>query len=167
MSNLLWSLERPIEQKRLLNPAYFAALLWAAARGYNGVAGDGMPYPLIFLVPPTVLHRYTRQRLPRTTRTSLVAWLQDNTEVQLLFADRATSLVPFVKEGLIFGTNGALLAIESNRIIAAKKPRSMAQLLRESSSEVKESFAKAEFVGKWFASSGSYRTVMALWGIMP
>ncbi len=59
------------------------------------------------------------------------------------------------------------LNISSSRIMAAPRPRSMARFLKESSDEVQDCMAKAKFVGKWFASSGDYTTVMTLLGVMP
>jgi hypothetical protein len=58
-----------------------------------------------------------------------------------------------------------MLNVSATRIVAAPRSRSMARFLRESSNEVKDCMKKAKFVGRWFASSGDYTTVMALWGI--
>lgn len=161
-----WS-DRPIEQARLLNPAFLAALIWSCAEGYYSINQQGIPYPLSFVAMPIVLHKPTRAILPRAIRTSLAAWLGENTHVHVHFIERATSLVPIVKEGVLFGVNGQLLSLTSSQIMAAPRPRSMARFLRESSDEVRDCMEKAKFVGRWFASSGNYTTVMALWGVMP
>lgn len=126
-----------------------------------------MPYPLSFIAMPIVLHKSTRESLPRAISTSLVTWLGENPQVHIRFADRATSLVPLIKEGVLFGVNGQMLNVSSSRIAAATKPSSMARFLRESSDEVRDCMAKAKFVGRWFASSGDYTTVMTLLGVMP
>jgi Family of unknown function (DUF6521) len=161
-----WS-DRPIEQARLLNPAFLAALIWSSAEGYGSIDDQGIPYPLLFIAMPVVLHKSTRESLPRAISTSLAAWIGENPQVQVRFGERACSLVPLVKEGILFGANGQLLTLPSARIIAAKRPRSMASFLREASDEVNDCIAKSKFVGRWFASSGDYTTVMALWGIAP
>lgn len=161
-----WS-DRSIEQARLLNPAFLAALIWSCAEGYGSIDAQGIPYPLSFVAVPVVLHKSTRESLPRAIRTSLAAWLGENPQVHVRFAERATSLVPLIKEGVLFGANGQMLNISSSRIVAAPRPRSMARFLRESSDEVQDCMAKAKFVGRWFASSGDYTTVMTLLGIMP
>lgn len=162
----LWS-ERPIEQARLLNPAFLAALIWSCADGYYSLRQEGIPYPLLFVSISVILHKSTRESLPRTVRTSLVAWLGENAQVHVRFVERATSLVPHIKESVLFGVNGQLLNLSSSRIVAETRPRSMARFLRESSNEVQVCMTKAKFVGKWFASSGDYTTVMALWGVKP
>jgi len=161
-----WS-DRPIEQARLLNPAFLAALLWSCAEGYGSIDTQGIPYPLSFVAMPIVLHKSTRESLPRTVRTSLAVWLGENPQVHVRFAERATALVPLIKEGVLFGANGRMLNISSSRIMAASRPRSMTRFLRESSDEVQDCMAKAKFVGKWLASSGDYTTVMTLLGVMP
>jgi hypothetical protein len=161
-----WS-DRPIEQARLLNPAFLATLIWSCVEGYCSIDQEGIPYPLLFVAMPVILHKATREGLPKTVRTSLAAWLGENAQVNFPFAERATTLVPLVKEGVLFGVNGQLLSLSSSRIVAAPRPRSMARFLRESSDEVRDCMVKAKFVGKWFASSGDYTTVMALWGVTP
>jgi Family of unknown function (DUF6521) len=163
---VLWS-DRPVDQARLLNPAFLAALIWSCTEGYGSIDAQGMPYPLSFVAMPVVLHKFTRERLPRAISTSLATWLGENPQVHIRFADRATSLVPLIKEGLLFGVNGQMLNVSSSRIAAATRPSSMARFLRESSDEVRDCMAKAKFVGRWFASSGDYTTVMTLLGVMP
>lgn len=166
MTTSIWS-DRPVEEARLLNPAFLAALLWSCTNGYSSVEEQGMPYVLSFVAVPVILHKATRERLPRSVRTSLAAWLAENAQVHVRFAERATSLVPLVKEGILFGANGHLIEISSSRVVAAPRPSSMARFLRQSSDEVSTCMTKAKFVGKWFAASGSPTTVMALWGVAP
>ena len=159
--------ERSLEQARLLNPAFLGTLLWSCARGYASVVNGFQPYALSFLVAPAVLHKSTRESLPITIRTSLVAWLGENPRVHVGFSERAIALVPLVKEAILFAANGGLLQVQEARIVAGARPRGMAKFEREASAEVKACIKKAEFVGKWFALSGEYTTVMALWGVAP
>jgi hypothetical protein len=166
MTIIPWA-ERPIEQARLLNSAFIAALIWSCTEGYSSVDQQNIPYPLLFVAMPVVLHKATRLILPRSIRTSLATWLAENTQVHIYFTERARSLVPIVKEGVLFGINGQLFSLSSSQLLAAPRPRSMARFLRESSDEVRDCMEKAKFVGKWFASSGDYITIMALWGVMP
>jgi Family of unknown function (DUF6521) len=76
-------------------------------------------------------------------------------------------LVSLVKEGILLGANGQLIEVSSSRIIALKRPSSMKVFLAQASEEVNDCMKKAKFVGKWFASSGEYTTIMALWGVAP
>lgn len=159
--------ERPIEQARLLNPAFVGTLLWSSARAYAATADQAQPYAISFLVAPIALHKSTRDSLPTTTRTSLVSWVGENPRVIVGFAERARALVPLVKEATLFASNGGLLRVYQSRIVAESRPRSMARFEREASDEVKACIKKADFLGKWFALSSDYTTVMALWGVAP
>ena len=122
---------------------------------------------LAFVAVPIVLHKMTREGLPNTTRTSMASWLGENARAQVGLADRARALVPLVKEAVIFASNGAMLTIHESRLVTSDRPRSMARFEREATDEVKDCIKKAEFVGKWFAGSGDYTTLMALWGVAP
>ena len=161
-----WS-ERSLEQARILNPAFLGTLVWSCARAYGAAAGENQPYAISFLMAPVILHKGTRETLPTTTRTSLVAWLSENPKLLVGFDDRARSLVPLVKEAILFASNGGLIQIRDARVVAGGRPRAMAGFEREASEEVKACIKKADFVGKWFALSGGYTTVMALWGVSP
>lgn len=166
MSTTPW-IERPPEQARLFNPAFVAATVWSCARGYASAQDGGLPYALAFVGAPIALHKATREELPRSTRTSMASWLAENPRALVGFADRARALVPLVKEGILFGSSGQMLTLDDARLEAADRPRSMARFEREATDEVKACVKKAEFVGKWFAGSGDYTTIMALWGVAP
>ena|SRR3972149_4917899 len=160
--------QRPHEEAYLLNPAFCATVITASALAYSSVETVGMPFPLAFMILPTVLHKLTRESLPRDTRTSLAAWLQENGMAKILFADRVISLKPFTREAVVFGAQHSWLAIQANgHLIALMKPRKMDLMVRKLDSEPRESVTRARFVGKWFALAGTAQTVMALWGIRP
>ena len=166
MSTTPWA-ERPAERARLFNPAFVGATIWSCARGYESVRVGGLPYALAFVGTPIALHKATREGLPRTTRTSMASWLTENPRALVGFAERARALVPLVKEGILFASSGQMLTLDDGCLVAADRPRSMARFEREATDEVKACLKKAEFVGKWFAGSGDYATVMALWGVAP
>jgi Family of unknown function (DUF6521) len=128
MTTPVWS-DRSVEQARLLNPAFLAALLWSCSEGYKSVAEQGIPFPLTFIAMPVTLHKATRESLPKTTRTSMATWLVQNPQAHVRFAERATALVPLIKEGILFGANGKLIEVSSSQIIAATRPRSMNSFL--------------------------------------
>src|SRR4051794_20248722 len=75
-----------------LNPALVATVLAAASDGYRTERRRTMSWPLAFLVAPLVLHRTTRQALPRTTATHLTAWVSRNAALHAGFPARARSL---------------------------------------------------------------------------
>ena len=165
MSLATWA-DQPLEEARLLNPAFLGALLWACASGHAQEKGR-LPYPLAFLALPIVLHRATRTVLPRGIRTSLPAWLGAHPRVLVGFQERAGALVPATKSALLFATSNGLISVVDEGVRAAPRPRAMASFERETTDEVRECLKKARFVGRWFAQAGSATTVMALWGVTP
>lgn len=166
MSATPW-IERPPEQARLFNPAFVAATIWACTRGYASVGERGLPYAITFVAVPITLHKATREDLPQSTRTTMASWLAKNPQALVGFAERACSLVSLVKEGILFASSGQMLTVDDARLVAARRPRSMARFELEATEEVKACVKKAEFVGKWLAGSGDYTTAMALWGVAP
>jgi hypothetical protein len=162
-----WSQRSP-EERALLNPGFCANLLWHAARGYADVNAAGLSFEEAFLVLPFVLHRETREALPRDTRTSLAVWLESNPLARGRIATRAQLLVQFTKEGMLFGGAHGFIRTKEGRIYADEAwKRAVNSSLRESSDEVRGCAKRAEFLGKWFAQTGSAPTVLALMGVRP
>jgi len=159
---------RSREEAYLLNPSFCALVAWSSAVGYQGDGGERMPYVLPFVAVSLTLHRPTRQALPRTVRTSMAAWVEENTYFRVGFAERARSLVPFVREALLFGAVHGLFAFDDERrLVPTPRPQTLRRYLQDATDEVRECVKKAEFVGKWLAASGSVETTMALWGVRP
>jgi hypothetical protein len=165
--NLAWA-ERPTEVANLLNPAFTGAALRMAVSGYVGEAKVGMPFELAFLVFPFALHRATRSRLPRAVSTLLHTWLQENRDVVVQFPERAKSLVPFTKEAIVFTCQRDVLTLDDEGAIhpGNAKLKKLASY-RTASDEIKDALGRAEFVGRWFALSGSPVTILTLLGVRP
>lgn len=162
-----WS-SRTHEERALLNPAFCASLVWCAARGCTREGRNAISLEEAFLILPMVLHRGTRQSLPRSTRTSLAVWLDDKPLSRGRIAGRARALVPYTKETLLFAGTHGFIEFDGAKIIAVEEWRNQVrQLVRQSSDEVKDCAKRAEFVGKWFGRSGSATTVLALLGVRP
>lgn len=161
-------MNRPAEERALLNPGFCGCLLWQAAAGYSSAANSPLPFDVAFLVLPTVLHRETRELLPKAVTTSLAVWLQDNPLNRSRIADRARTLVPFTKDAMMFGGAHGLLDLKDGAVAANSDwKKIIAGELKDSSDEVRICAKRAEFVGKWFAKAGSPDTVMAILGVRP
>lgn len=117
---LRWE-ERPTEVANLLNPAFVGILLRRAVDGYAQHSQKGMPLELLFLVLPFCLHAATARRLPRAVSTPLHVWLQraENRDVLISFAERASALVPFGREAIMFAAQRGVLAIEESGLLRA------------------------------------------------
>jgi len=161
-------IQRSIEEANLLNPAFCCVVLNASFVGYVSIYKMGIPYPLVFMVLPIVLHKPTRERLPRSTRTSLAAWIQENAETKVLYAERLMALKPHTREAIRFGLFYNWLVFEHNGQIHTNfNNSSVTRITHKMNNEARECVMRAKFVGKWLASAGSVQTVMALWGIRP
>jgi hypothetical protein len=159
---------RTSEERGLLNPSFCGMLLWHAAYARERDADSLLTLEEAFLILPFVLHRQTREDLPRTTRTSLAVWLDEHPLARGRVSGKATLLVPYTKEALTFAGVHGLIRFEANRLRADDTRASdVASILKESSDEVKLCAKRAEFIAKWFAQAGNAATVLALIGVRP
>jgi ABC-three component (ABC-3C) system Middle Component 3 len=142
-----------------LNPALVAGILAAAARSYESTAQQPMVWPMAFLVGPLVLHRPTRQALPKTTATHLSAWTSRNTLLRAGFPARAKALTPSVREGLRFGLRHGLLTVDGGALHGA--PGSTRD------KELTALLSSARLVGRWLAKTDQPATVFAILGVEP
>jgi len=154
----LWK-DRSHEERHLLNPAFCSTILWHAGKGATNRAApprQALSFIEAFLVLPIVLHQKSRESLPIRINTSLPVWIQSQPLLIASLPERAKALVPYTKEAITFGCCSPLFYIDNNEIS-----------LRKSSGEVQECMKKAEFLGKWFAHTGSPETVFTLFGVRP
>jgi hypothetical protein len=161
----IWE-ERPFEIANLLNPAFCAVLIASSVTGYEKEASKGMPYPLAFFVLPLVLHRSTRDEIPRSIVTRMHSWLQEKPEVRVGFAERMRAMTPFTREAIIFGIQVRALGLNDQGELvkgdARIKPGNW-----ESGAEPNVCRQKAGFVGRWIARAGDLSTIFIMWGVQP
>jgi len=159
---------RSVEERNLLNAGFCSTLLWHAALGYASERRAAMAIELSFLVLPFVLHRETRESLPRNITTSLPTWLTEYPIVRTRLGERAAVLRPFTREALVFGGLYGLLSLSADGVRAnADMKKRVAAGLKPTSDEVRACAKRAEFLGKWLEKAGGTETVMALLGVRP
>lgn len=161
--------QRTLEERRLLNPAFCAHLVWRAARGHASAGPCPLGLEESFLVLPMVLHGEIRESLPRDTRTSLAVWMESEPFVRRWITAGARRLVPFTKEALLFGGVHGFIELAGAKVHAVERQwaRLEARVTSQATREVKDCAKRAEFVGKWMAQTGSAATVLALLGVQP
>ena len=126
------------------------------------------PLILLFMILPLVLHKKTRQRLPSSIRTSMTFWLQENSDLKILFYERLKSLKPYTIEALHFACKQNWLAMNNQgEIVDNLKQTIINRVKKTFTNEARECFLKSDFLGKWLASAGDVKTILALWGIRP
>jgi len=161
--------ERIREEAHLLNPPFCCVVLSAACAGFKEPKDQLLPFGLAFMVLPIVLHKNTRESLPRNTRTSVPAWLQDHAEARIGFYERLMALKPHTREALRYGLVFNWMAImeDSGRIRCKITSNQINRAIRSLDGDAQECVSRARFLGKWFGTCASAETLMALWGIRP
>lgn len=156
--------ERPVEVANLLNPAFCASMLRQTTLGYQKQIEQGIDFPLLFLVLPLVLHKTTRESLPKTLATRLHVWLQQHQEVRIGLAQRVKTLQPYTREAVIYAMQRNALSLNSEGgIIAPSMKKSTIDSLIDT--EASQCLDKAFFLGRWISSAGSTVSVMSMFGL--
>lgn len=171
----------------MLNPALLATVTANAAMQYQRARTEPMPWPLAFLVAPMVLHKGTRDALPRDQRSHLSGWIAQNPVVHAGFAPRAVQLRDLVLEGIRFGLRyGALTVADegglhghlSSGVIAAKgRARALAKAkaagedriiaVLSEGTDLGQIVTRAGFVGRWLTKLESPATAFVMMGVAP
>ncbi|MGA2518153.1 MAG: three component ABC system middle component [Thermodesulfobacteriota bacterium] len=162
--------KRNSEEANLLNPAFLALILQQCVKGYCDGGQTKAPYVLPFLIIPLVLHKGTREALPVKVSTTLSTWITrlQGVHAKIGYAERARSIVPYVKEALIFAFSHNLVCFEgSDSLKVSQLIKVIASSDCMASDEVSECFKKAHFCGRWIARTGKIETAMALLGVKP
>jgi ABC-three component (ABC-3C) system Middle Component 3 len=160
--------ERTREEAHLLNPPFCCITITSACAGFTELRGKSLPFALAFMVLPIVLHKHTRESLPRTTRTSVPAWLQEHAEVRIGFHKRLMSLKPHTIEAMRYGLVFDWMAMEdSGQIRCVVSSTQINRAIRSLDGDAQECVSRARLLGKWFGTRTSTETLMALWGIRP
>ena len=159
---------RSTEEAFLLNPAFCSSVLRSGIGSYADDRHQGMPFPMLFMVLPVVLHKATREALPPSTTTSLAAWMQLNPAARVSFWERLMSLKPYTQEALIFGSTAHWFTFtaQGSAEVGAKAP-SVQRILSKFTVDARECVLKARMLGKSFSECGDLETAMNLWGIRP
>jgi hypothetical protein len=162
---LSWS-KRPIEVARLLNPAFCAIMIHESISGYKQENNTGMPFALSFLILPLVLHKPTREILPRDIRTKLHNWIHQNQDILVGLDTRIQQLVPYTREAIYIGLQSKILLVSENGFIDSVAC-GYEQLGWMSTSEPAMCKKKANFIGRWFSRVGDTATIFAILGVRP
>lgn len=148
----------------MLNPALLAVVAGAAAEEFERRSGEPLPYAYPYLVAPLVLHRDTREALPKRVDSHLATWLIRNPVLAAGFPERARSLVPSVTEGIRFGLAHSTLSLTergdlSGAIADNARPARVG--------DIAAIVMASGFVGRWFTKFDRPATAFALLGVKP
>lgn len=163
--------DRSIEIANLLNPAFLSAIIYQSIKGYAIESRKTKcPYVLPFLVISLVLHKRTRDSLPRQVTSTFSTWLTQirGSHAKLNYSERTKELVPFVKEAIMFGLTNQLLILDGTGSLNINQKISLPTHSNKNiTEEVINCYKRAYFCGRWIAKAGKIETVMALLGVKP
>ncbi len=157
--------DRPKEVAYLLNPAFCGRILYATVSAYSKATKRALPFPLIYLALPLILHKPTRERI--NSRTQLLVWIQRNPELLIDFAKRAIELVRVTNESLELLLQSNYIHLTSNGELDIEHTQKAISKTRFTNDEVKECLNKSEQVAKWFAAAGKVETIYIALGVRP
>ena len=155
------------EVRRLLNPGFLSVVIAIAAEGYQDERQESLPFLLALLVPPLILHRETRENLPKVVVTKLSDWAKNYPQLIHLVPKHTQEFLPLTKEAIIFGSNIGTLTVNSDgSLISLKSPtRSKIVKAGQMSVEIPDIVKRAYFAGRWLAHAGTIATIYSILGI--
>ncbi len=156
---------RATEIAYLLNPAFCGRIIYHAIKTYQQESKRPMPFPLVYLILPMVLHRKTRERIKSITQMQI--WIQRNPEMLIGFADRAQSMVPITNEAVEFLMQSGIVTLTNNAELELSKLFKALSTTKYTNDEIKECISKSSSVAKWFAKAGTVETIYVSWGVRP
>ncbi len=124
-----------------------------------------MPFPLIYLILPLVLHRRTRERIKSVTQMQI--WIQRNPDVLIGFADRTKSMVQITNEAVKFLMQSGIVTLSNNAELELAKLFKSLSASIYTNDEIKECIKKSSSIAKWFAKAGTVETIYISWGVRP
>ena len=155
------------ETLRLLNPAFLATLIGHAASGYAEQGDQGLPFTLSFIVPPLVLHKDTRDVLPKIITSKLPDWAHKNSAVLAFLPNHARELQPAVQSAMLVGAHFDIIQFDDAarlRTSSQFNPKAAQNELKKSD-EIGEIMQKSHFIGRWLSVSGNQPTVLSILGM--
>ena len=157
--------QRPFEIRNLFNPAFCGLILFRAMLGYEEEDPRGMPFSLSLLVLPLCLHKDSREVIAGSPRSYLLKIAEKNPQVQVGFAGRVTTMLPYAFEGFgLLMERGCITVADDGRL------QTIPEKVRKSvtgTDETKSCQRVARILGKEFARIADRVTVYTSLGIRP
>lgn len=149
----------------LFNPAFCGRVIYATVKTYIEKTSQALPFPLVFLILPLVLHKETRNNI--NSRTQLLLWVHKYPHLLIDFPQRAKELVPITNEAVEFLLQTETLCLTQSgelEILPTKRALSTKKFVDD---EISECIRKSEHVAKWFAAAGKTETIYIELGVRP
>lgn len=156
---------RATEVAHLLNPAFCGRIIYHAIKTYSKQTKRPMPFPLIYLILPLVLHKKTRERISSVTQMQV--WIQRNPDVLIGFTERTNSMVKITNEAIEFLLQSGVINMTNNAELEQCKLKKSLSSSKYTNDEINKCITKSSNVAKWFAKAGTVETIYTSWGVRP
>ena len=131
-----------------------------------GQTTNKFPFALSFIILPILLHKETREKMPRSVRTYFFVWVEENDYLFFDFSKRTKSMVKYTKEAISFLLAYDKIAITENGDIVTQDVR-LKQIPNDDYQEYNEILKKAEMLGKWLSTSSDVKSIYSFFRITP
>ncbi|WP_299083935.1 three component ABC system middle component [uncultured Paraglaciecola sp.] len=156
------------DEFNLHNPAYCGFLIYSIVREYGTVDKNGINPALLYLCLPLILTKSLSSQLPRTSKTSLVAWLVENEGHLFNFANKVTSFFEITQNSFDFLYENHLLELTENYdVVAIESGLAQSPVIFNKSEAMKKQLNASKLMGRWLAVSPNAATIYSVLGIRP
>lgn len=107
--------KRPREIANNYNPAFCGEIFYYVIEEYQKFKEEGMPFILLPLILPIILHEETREKM-KTSKSSFSIILHRNPELKIGFADRTKNLMEITLETYIFLLKYNVISMHEDKI---------------------------------------------------
>lgn len=158
---------RSVISANLLNPAFCGEVIRRTVWAFNKNSEDKIPYSLLFLILPIVLHKQTREKMPIRSSTYFHSWVDCNEYLFIDFAKRVRLLKPYTKESIMFLLKYKVISILDDGKFEIVDPYRKRYPEGEFTDEVYQILKKAELLGRWLSLTGNAQTIYMFLKIKP
>jgi len=163
--NIPWK-ERNAIVANLFNPAFCGEIIRVVVSNYNKQSENKFPFAFLFIILPILLHKATRDKMPRSVKTYFFVWVEDNDSLFFDFSQRTRSMVKYTKEAILF-----LLAYKRIELTEHGELISFDEKIKKLNNddylEYNEIIKKAEMLGKWLAATSDVNSIYSFFRIIP
>ena len=160
-----WTYRNPIVAN-LFNPAFCGEAIRRTIKSYNDNSKESFPFALSFLILPLLLHKRTRERMPKSTASYLFAWVENNDDLFYNFSQRAKDMVPFTKESIMFLLQNKHIDVDQSgglNFVNKRQKRIQGDDLEEFDMIMKNT----NMLGKWLAKNSNVNSIYSFFRIIP
>ena len=158
--------ERNTIVANLFNPAFCGEIIRVAALSFNKETSKKFPFALSFLVLPILLHKETRDRLPKSTKTYFFVWVEKNDDLFFDFSKRTKSMVKYTKEAISFLLLYKKIEFNEDGEIDTTN-RKWKKIEKDEYEEYNDILKKAEMLGRWLGRTSDVKSLYSYFRITP